>query len=317
MAQARGYKSAVVVDFETVFGSDPAAPDGKILPINSYDVSASRALNTAATISGTRNPVQPFSGNTSVQGQAVVPVDLIAFGWWLKAMFGAPTTSGTTTYTHVFKIGDTQPSMVVEKKFDFAASQTYMKQNGVKVSSLGLTFGGDGELVANLGIVGATEAAPTGSPYDATPTAVSINRVNNFQAAILEGGSSIATVTECALNVDFGLDTSNYVIGGGGTLGDIPEGIVGVSGSVTALFSSTALLTKASALTESSLKITLTNSTHSLAFEVQELFYQLQTPAISGPQGVRVTLPFHGFFTNGAGSSAFIATLVNAQATYA
>jgi hypothetical protein len=231
-------------------------------------------------------------------------------------MFGAPTTTGTGPYTHVFKIGDSQPSMVAEKRYDFVGSQQYTRQNGIKISSLGLKFGGDDELVANLGILGATEAAPTGTQYHAAATTVSFNRVSNFEATITEGGSAIATVTECEFNVDFGLDPENFVIGGGGTLGDIPEGIAGVSGSVTALFDSTALLTKALNTTETALAITLTKSAHSLKFDVPELYYSPKSPGITGPKGVKITLPFQAFYDNAAGASAFIATLINAQATY-
>lgn len=317
MGQARGYKSSVVIDFETTFGVDPGAPDGKVMPINSYDVSASRALNSAQTITGNRNPVMPFSGFTSVQGQAVIPVDLVAMGYWLKGLFGDPTTTGAGPYNHVFKIGDSQPSMVIEKTFDFGGgSKTYIKQNGVKLGSLGINFGGDGELTAQIGVVGAKEAAPNATPYDASPASVSLNRVGNFQAAITEGGTAIATVTECSINVEMGLDSSGYVIGGGGSLGDIPEGLAAVSGSITALFKDTALLTKAAAGTESSLAITLTSGTHSLKFEIPELLFQLQTPGINGPQGVRVTLPFQAYLDNGAGASAMIVTLINATADY-
>ncbi len=317
MAQARGYKGQVVIDFETTFGTDPASVNGLGMPINSWDVKASRSLNTAQTITGTRNPVQPFQDNTSVAGTAVVPVDLIAFGWWLKAMFGAPTTTGTGPYTHKFKIGDTQPSLVAEKVFDFATAKSYIKQNGVKISSLEITFGGDGELVANLGIVGAKEAAPSGTAYDSTVTVVSLSRVNNFQAAILEGSSSIATITDLTIRVDFGLDTETRAIGGGGVLGDIPEGIVAVSGSLTALYTDNTLLTKASAGTESSLAVTMTSSTHSLKLEVPELFYQWNTPGITGPQGVRQEMEFQGFYNNGTDASAIVATLINAVTSYA
>lgn len=317
MAQARGYKSQVVIDFETTFGADPTTVNGLGMPINSWNVKASRALNTAQTLTGTRNPAQPFQGNVSVSGDAVVPVDLIAFGWWLKAMFGAPTTTGASApYTHKFKVGDTQPSLVVEKKFDFSSAQSYIKQNGVKIGSMEITFGGDGELVANLSIVGATESQPGTTPYDATVTTVSMSRVNNFQAAITEGGSAIATITDLTLRVDFGLDTESRVIGGGGVLGDIPEGIVAVSGSLTALYTDNTLLAKGYGVTESSLAVTLTNGTHSLKFEIPELFYQWNTPGVTGPAGVRQEMEFQGFYNNGSDASAIVATLINAQATY-
>ena len=317
MAQARGYNSQLVIDFETTFGADPASPDGKAMPINSWDVSGARNLNSAQTLTGTRNPVEPFAGNKSLAGNAVVPVDLVAFAYWLKAMFGAPATTGAGPYVHVFKFGATQPSLVAEKKFDFSTAQTYMKQNGIKISTLGLTVGGDGELVANLGIVGSSESAPGTTRYDLTPTTVTLDRLNNFQAAIKEGGSAIATVTEVAINLNFGLETDKYVIGGGGVLGEIPEGIVAVEGTLTALFADTSLLTKAANLTESALAITLTKGTHSLKIEIHELVYELKTPGITGPAGVMQQLGFKGYYANSTAASAAVVTLTNAVASYA
>ena len=316
MGQAIGGNSRLVIDFETTFGADPATKAAMVVPINSWDVSAKRSLNTPATLTGRRSPVKPFAGNTQLTGNAVVPVDLIAFGWWLRAMFGAPTTTGTGPYTHVFKVPQQQPSLVAEKMFDFATSKTYMKQNGIKISTLGVTFGGDGELVANMGIVGAAESAASGVPYVASPTVVGFDRLNNFQATIAEGGSVLATVTECALNLNFALDASNYVIGGGGKLGSLPEGVIGVSGQLTALFTDTALITKAANLTESSLTLTLTSGAHSLEFEIPELLYDLSTPGITGPQGVRQQMGFQGYLDNDAASSAFVVTLINSQSTY-
>ena len=71
----------------------PGSPKGYDMPFNSYGVSLSRSLTAAETISGTRNPKEPFAGNTDVSGDIVVPVDLIAFGYWLRGLFGAPTTT--------------------------------------------------------------------------------------------------------------------------------------------------------------------------------------------------------------------------------
>lgn len=317
MAQAKGSLSHVVIDFETTFGADPGTKAAKKMPFNSCSVTGSQALNTAQTILNGRNPTMPFAGNKDVGGQIVVPVDLTAFPWWLKGIFGAPTTTGSGPYTHVYKVPTSQPSMVIEKKFDFGTSQTYIKSNGCKIGSLDIAFGGDGELTASLDIIGATEAAPSGTPYAASPTAVALNRLMNFQAAITEGGSAIATVTDLSIKLNCNLDTSSRCIGGDGVLADLPEGVVEVSGSLTALFDSTTLLTKAAGLTESSLTVTLTSATHSLKFEIPELLYSPKSPGIEGPMGIKQSYEFRGYYDNAAGASAMIVTLVNAVTSYA
>lgn len=317
MSQAKGSLSHLVIDFETTFGADPGTKAAKKMPFNSNEVSGSQALNKAQTILNGRNPTMPFAGNKDVGGNIVVPVDLTAFPWWLRAIFGAPTTTGAGPYTHVFKVPTAQPSMVLEKKFDFGTSQTYIKANGCKVGGLDIAFGGDGELTASLEIVGASEAAPNATPYAASPTTVALTRLMNFQAAITEGGSAISTLTDLKLKFGCNLDTSSRCIGGGGVLGDIPEGVVDVSGALTGLFTSTDLLTKAAGLTESTLAVTLTSGAHSLKFEIPELLYSPKSPGINGPMGIKQDYAFEGYYDNAAGASAMIVTLVNAVASYA
>lgn len=315
MAAAKGFKSTLALDFETTFGTDPGVPNGLSMPINTFDVKASRTLQQAQTITGSRNPVEPFAGNTAVGGSAVIPVDALAIGYWLKAIFGAPVTSGAGPYLHTFKITDTQPSLVLEKKFA-TATASYMKLNGCKVSKFGMQVGGDGELVANLDIEGAKETIGT-TPYDATLTAIALSRFNNFQAALTEGGVTVANCTAFSFDLECGLDTDVYVLGASGQRGDIPEGVMGVSGNLTTLFESTALLTKAMNSTETALVLTFTAGANILKFTFPEVLLELNTPGITGPQGVRLEIPWKAYYGNDAGASAIKVELTNTQAVYA
>ncbi|BBO92052.1 phage tail tube protein [Desulfosarcina ovata] len=318
MGQALGSKSRLVMDFEDSFKTEPGTPAGMVMPINTFSLKSSRTKNTAQTITGSRNPVKPFDGNLSDSGEGVVPVDSQAFGWWLRAMFGAPTTTGTSPYTHVFKVGDSMPSMVMEVRFQdkTASVLTYAKHNGCKISSFNMSVGGDDELTAKVGIEAATETIGS-TAYDSDPTVLSLNRFNNYQATIEEGGASIADVTAMDFTIDFGLDTDVYTIGDGGTRGQIPEGILSVTGSITALFNSDTLLNKAINSTESSLKLTFTSGADSLEFAFNELEFERQTPSIDGPKGVLITLPFVAFYDDDAAASVVTATLINTVETYA
>jgi hypothetical protein len=313
MTQQRGSTSKLIWGLETTFKTSPT--DGYNMPFNSCSLKPVRALNSAATITGNRNPVEPFSGNKSVGGSIVVPVDSVAMMYWCKAMFGAPGTTGASPYVHEYKIGDTMSSITLETQFPDFATDRYGLFNGCKISSFGVNFGGDGELVANIGVMGAKYTEGT-TPFDASVTAVTLGRVSNFQAAITEGGSTLSNCREVSVAIDFGLDGSNYVIGASGELGSIPEGIARVSGNIKTLFEDASLLTKALNLTESALKITATSSASSIfEIELQELYYELSAPEIPGPQGLLVDLNFVGFYGNGSEASAAVVRLTNAVAS--
>jgi hypothetical protein len=465
MAQAKGSKAQLVVDFESAYKTAPGSSLAVKLPVNSCTVRSSRALNAAATITGRRDPVEPFDGNTDVSGEVVAPLDARALYYWLRGGFGAPTRSdvaaqtldagsarnagsglvglpltghgytagtqvkiagstnyngvhtlaastsanelviattyvaetlagdetvtpciqvlltagaatnegsgkvglpstghglpvgaeitvaGTTNYnatytvargttanklvvtatyqaetfagdetvtayfhSHEFVVGDSMPSLILEKGFTDIGQ--YALHAGCKLGSLKLEAGGDGELTVSMGVMGATETLST-SPYDASPVAVAIKRFNSFQASLSEGGVAMAAGTKASLDINFNLDGDQYVIGGGGVRGGLPEGVLAISGSLSALFEDTTLLDKAIGGTESSLSLAFVSGHHSLAIDVEELRYGRQSPGISGPKGILVELPWQGYYADGAAGSSVVFTLVNEIKTYA
>ena len=315
MAQAKGYRGRVVIDYETSFGVAPVVPNGISVPFNTMEVVGKQNLIDPATITGTRNPVAPGKGNLSVDGSIVIPFDNLAIGYWLKGIMGTPTTTGAAApYSHVFKVGDSQPSMVLEKGFQDITK--YMLYKGCKVSTFKVTFGGDGELTASMDVMGARETIGA-TQYDDTPTDAGFNRLNNFQVSIEEGGVSIATVTNMEFTINAGLDGNQYTIGSQGTRGDIPEGVVSVTGNLKALFTDTTLLDKGVNNTESQLKLVVAqDANNSVTFEFPEVIYERNSPGISGPGGVLVDLNWRAYWNNDAGNSACIITVKNAKATY-
>ena len=95
MTQAKGFKGKALIGFEDAFGVINAAGSRKpyLVPFNNFEPSASQALEDDPLIRGTRNPTAPVRGNIDESGSATVPVDAHAIGLWLKALFGAPTTT--------------------------------------------------------------------------------------------------------------------------------------------------------------------------------------------------------------------------------
>lgn len=315
MGQAIGVYSQLGFVPEATLGTTPTTPDVKTLPFNSCTVTAEQNMTSPQTMTGRRDPVEPILGNTNVAGEVVVPLDLVAFGWLLALMFGNPTTTTVSTgkYQHVFKPANTQPSFSLERKL---SNGDYYVDRGCKVSSLGLNFGGDGELVANVGILGCSEIV-NDDPLDASPTAITLDRLNNFQASLKENNVSVAIATELGLNINFGLDENGYAIGGGGQRGRINEGLIEVSGSLTAFYDDDTLIQKAIAATETSLQVKLTKGEHSLQIDIPELLFARKSPSIENATGIMQTLNYNGYYKDNANETAIMFTLINGVSSYA
>lgn len=315
MGQAIGVYSQLGFVREATLGVTPSSPEVKTLPFNGCTVSAEQNMTSPQTLTGRRDPVEPILGNTNVGGEIVVPLDVNAIGWILAMAFGNPTTTTVTSgvYQHVFKPGNTQPSVSLERKL---SNGDYYVDRGCKVSSLGFNFGGDGELVANVGILGCSEIV-SDSALDDSPTAITLDRVNNFQAALKEGGSNIAIATEMGLNINFGLDENGYAIGGGGQRTRINEGLIEVSGSLTAFYDDDTLIAKAIAATETSLQVKLTKGTASLTIDIPELLFARKSPTVENATGVMQTLNYNGYYKDNANNTAIMFTLINGTASYA
>lgn len=316
MTQAKGAKARTLIDFETTFGSDPAsiATTAYKLALNSNSVVASQAVNAPATITGRRDPVEPFRGNHDVGGDLVIPVDATQFGLALKAAFGAPTTTGAEApYTHVFKVGDSQPSLVIEKGFTDIAQ--YMKYNGCKVSKLSLSVGGDGELTASVTVMGAKETISTSS-VSSSPQELNLDRLGNFQASLKIDDAAIAIATALSLDIDMALDGDTYAIGAAGYRASVNEGIMAVSGSLTAFFEDAVYINKAVNNTTTSMELIITDGTNTLKFKLPEVKFAKNTPSIDGPGGVKQTLNFQAFFKEASEDSVVVATLINSTASY-
>lgn len=316
MSWLKGYKTQMLLDWEDTYGDDPSSASAYKVPFNTTDLAQNQPNQHAATIRNNRNPTKPFRGNKDAAGSIVVPADLRALGLWLKGAFGSPITTGSTDpYTHTYKIGDSIPSFLLD--IGHVDGTIYYKYNGCKVNTLGMTFGGDGELVANLGLIAAKETKGT-SAYDASPTDYSsvTTRFENFEASASEGGSSIAYLTEFSFELNNGL-TPAYCIGDSGVKSELSENLVVITGTITGLFQDDTLLLKGRDATETSLQIVVTDGSYSITFNMDELVLDQTKPPVPGPEGLMLNLNYEAYYDNGADISGLKAILVTNVASYA
>ena len=85
------------------------------MPFASSSLGAEQPLITSELLGYGRDPLAPIKDAVTADGDVVVPIDAEAFGFWLKAAFGAPITSGAGPWTHEFRSGGwTLPSLSIE-----------------------------------------------------------------------------------------------------------------------------------------------------------------------------------------------------------
>lgn len=313
--QAMGVYSGVRFIPEAELGVTPTSGTVRSLPYNSCTVAAEQNRTAPGTMTGRRDPVEPIMGNINVGGGLTIPLDVNAFGWILAVAFGNPTTTSVTggKYQHVFKPGVEQPSISLEKAF---SNGEYYVDSGCKISSMGFSFGGDGELTCDVQMLGCNEVI-NDEPISESVTELALDRLNNFQAALKVDNAEVAVATELTLDINFGLDEEGYAIGGQGFRSRINEGLLELSGSMTAFYDDATYVEKAMNSTITALQVKLTKQGNSLQIDLPEVLFPRKSPTIEGSAGVMQNLDYGAFFKNNALGTSVQFTLINDTASYA
>jgi hypothetical protein len=320
--QATGANGVITISGpETTPGVLPVTPAGQIFPFETESLQRKTELIKSNIIRSSRNASKPSRGKRDAGGN--IKTELNPFmARQLMMLFGAVTTSGAgPNKTHVFKVGDTLPYHSIEKGFTDLGS--YYQYLGCKCNKGGFEVNPSGILPFDMDFL-AMDRVIEAATFDATATDLGHIPWEMFEATIKEAGVTIATVTSFKWTLENDLDGNIYCVGGGGKRYGIPAGSTVVSGSLTALFDSEALLTKATNGTESSAEVILsrgdglgTAGNESLALKVDELIFQEQDPIIKDKKGILIELPWTAYWDNGANGTSIMATLKNTQASAA
>ena len=114
MARAQGARAQMALAYETVYGTPPVS-GFRLMPFARTTLGFGTAALESELLGYGRDPLAPIKDAVTADGEVVIPIDVEAFGFWLKAAFGQPVTSGTTPKTHTFQSGNwTLPSMAIE-----------------------------------------------------------------------------------------------------------------------------------------------------------------------------------------------------------
>lgn len=321
MPQARGSQAVIALYEESTYNTTPGTPSGQKLYVTNFGVQANQNRPDSNTLTNSRERSAPAAGNINVSGSFGMEIGAESIGTLLKHLMGINNTTGASPYTHTMTLGDLPVGLILEKDHgaNISGNGRVQYYNGCRIARATFTFPQEGYATCSFDILGAKETLAS-SALDGTLTDNGHTSFSAFSAAIEEGGSSIATVTQCEISVDNDLDDTAFTIGSAGQRRALPEGFATVTGSLTALFEDAALLTKAVNGTQSSLKVTLSRGdglgsagNESIEFLVNQMLYERASPPIEGPRGVQITLPFKAYISGS--TSALQLTLKNAVAT--
>ncbi|WP_198369752.1 phage tail tube protein [Roseomonas rosulenta] len=313
MPRAIGANCRLLMIPEATYGTAPAG-DWMRLPFLSCDLGAEQPLLDADVIGvgSSRDPAAPFLDTVTVQGQAVVPVDLVNIGHWLRLLLGPPTTTGTSpNLIHSFGSGAAAlPSNSIE--IGYPDVPNYDLCTGVRADTLEIDFSPTGPATATFGLMGqgSTRGA---SSSGGTPTSAAYTAFNKAQGAISRNGSALAQVTGARLTYANGMEMVRTIRADRKVEG-VDPGIARATGQITARFADTTLLTQAqdNAPAEFAFSYTI-DANRSLTFTLHDVYLALAKTPVEGPGGVEASFEFRAAF-NATATRMMTAVLKNQQA---
>lgn len=291
MANGYGANAKLIAAFESAYGVVPTAGYTQI-SFSKYDLSSSQALLDDDLLGNGRDASRPTLDALNVEGGISVPVCYREFGYWLKAAFGSPVTTGTTEFLHVFKSGgDSIPSLSFQiQNPDIPLYRSHM---GARVDSIDIDFQRSGLTTAQIALIAQGERKDV-APSDATTVSYTSARFSSFNGFIKKDGVQMGRVVSAKLKYSNGLDKIETIRSDGKIDGIDPTNST-AEGSITVRFDSTSLFDTASSGAPLKLEMGYeAGAGKKLNFIVHEAYLSRPGIPIDGPKGIQVTFDFKG-----------------------
>lgn len=287
MARAQGARAQMALAFESVYGTPPASGYFK-MPFASSTLGAEQPLLESELLGYGRDPLAPIKDALTADGDVVVPIDVIGFGYWLKAAFGDPITTGAAApYTHEYRSGSwTLPSLAIE--IGMPEVPRFAMYSGCVVDQLSWQMQRSGLLTATVSLVAQGET-PAPTTAAGTPTEFSLVRFGHFNGSIKRNGVALGNVVSTQITYANNLDRIETIRADGKIDGADPS-MAALTGSIEVRFADTTLMTQAINGTACELEFAYTlASGESLTFTVHSVYLPRPRVEIGGPQGVQAT----------------------------
>ena len=312
MARAKGARAQMALAFETVYGTPPAGGYTK-MPFASTTLGAEQPLLNTELLGYGRDPLAPIKDAVTADGDVVVPIDAEAFGFWLKAAFGDPVTTGTGPWTHEFRSGAwTLPSLTIET--GMPEVPRYAIYSGCVLDQLSWQMQRSGLLTATARLVAQGETVGTVSSAG-TPAPIDLRRFGHFNGSITRNGAALGNVVSAQITYANNLDRIETIRADGRIDGADPS-IAALTGSIEVRFADSTLVTQAMDGEACALDFSYAlPSGESFTFTVHAVYLPRPRIEISGPQGVQATFDWQAARDSTLGRMC-TATLINDREEY-
>jgi hypothetical protein len=287
MARSYGANATLAGKLEATYGTAPSG-DYESLPFVSSSLGSEQGLIESDVLGQGRDPVEPIRDVIRVEGDAVVPVDLRSFGFWLELLLGAPTTTGADDpYTHTFRSGeDDLPSASLQ--IGHPKVPAFFLVSGLRANSMALEFQRSGGAAATIALIGQGEARFATSQAG-TPTIRAFSRFNQFQGSVRRDGSPLGNVTAARLTYSNNLEPIE-VIRDDGKIDGVDPTVAALSGTIEVRFADTTLLAAAEDHDAIELEFAYTMAAgRRLTITAHEVYLPKPRQQITGPGGVQAS----------------------------
>ena len=307
MARAQGARAQMALGFETVYGTPPVGGFTR-MPFASTSLGAEQPLLNSELLGYGRDPLAPVKDAVTADGDVVVPIDAAAFGFWLKAAFGAPDTTGVGPFTHEFQSGSwTLPSMSIESAMPEVPR--YAMYSGCVLDQLSWQVQRSGLLTATARLVAQGEAIATTSAAG-TPAELGLKRFGHFNGAISRNGTALGNVVSAEITYANNLDRIETIRSDGRIDGADPS-IAALTGRIEVRFADSTLVTQAINGDPAEISFAyVLPSGESFTFTIHAVYLPRPRIEISGPQGVQASFDWQAARDNVVGRMC-TATLIN------
>ncbi len=288
MARQPGARTQVAFAFESVYGTPPASGYRR-MPFATTTLGSEQGLLSPELLGYGRDPQAPIRDAVNVDGDVVIPMDAENLGFWLKAIFGQPVTTGTTPRTHTFQSGGfTLPSMAIETQMPDVPR--FAMYSGLVADRIQWQSQRSGLLTATVGLIGRGETvAATTAAGILTDATLPLQRFGNFQGSITRNGAALGSIVSAQVSYANNLDRIE-TIRNDGLLEGLDPSMAALTGSIEARFADLTLVNQAIAGDPCELVFAWSlGANASLTFTVHAAYLPRPRIPINGPQGVQAT----------------------------